>query len=151
VLKEKLRNCSSIKGIILLPILTKTLGAELYGIWAQMLVTVSLLMPLALLQLGFAMTKFLAAEKDKEKVSKKKLIKKKDLIRPPIKTDKYERIQTFCTENWLDRNRKHYILSIRTYITPDTHKNLEHRIVWYLGSNWSYQFLIIPFCNIRVE
>ena len=32
--------------------------------------TVSLLMPLALLQLGFAMTRFLAAEKDKEKISK---------------------------------------------------------------------------------
>ena len=33
------------------------------------MVTVSLLMPLALLQLGFAMTRFLAAEKDKEKIS----------------------------------------------------------------------------------
>lgn len=61
---------TSLKGLILLPILTKTLGAELYGIWALILVTVSLLMPLALLQLGFAMTRFLAAEKDKEKISK---------------------------------------------------------------------------------
>ena len=61
---------SSLKGLILLPILTKTLGAELYGIWALILATVSLLMPLALLQLGFAMTRFLAAEKDKEKISK---------------------------------------------------------------------------------
>ena len=61
---------TSLKGLILLPILTKTLGPELYGIWAQILVTVSLLMPLALLQLGFAMTRFLAAEKDKEKISK---------------------------------------------------------------------------------
>ena len=50
--------------------MTKTLGAELYGIWALILVTVSLFMPLALLQLGFAMTRFLAAEKDKEKISK---------------------------------------------------------------------------------
>ena len=61
---------TSLKGLILLPILTKTLGAESYGIWALILVTVSLLMPLALLQLGFAMTRFLAAEKDKNKISK---------------------------------------------------------------------------------
>lgn len=61
---------SVLKGLILLPILTKTLGAEMYGIWALIVVTVSLLMPLALLQLGFAMTRFLAAEKDKEKINK---------------------------------------------------------------------------------
>jgi O-antigen/teichoic acid export membrane protein len=60
----------ALKGLILLPILTKTLGTEFYGIWAQIMVTVSLLMPLALLQLGFAMTRFLAAETDKEKISK---------------------------------------------------------------------------------
>ena len=61
---------TSLKGLILLPILTKTLGAEMYGTWALILATVSLLMPLALLQLGFAMTRFLAAEKDKAKISK---------------------------------------------------------------------------------
>jgi len=61
---------ATLKGLILLPILTKTLGAESYGIWAQILATVSLLMPLALLQLGFAMTRFLAAETDKAKISK---------------------------------------------------------------------------------
>ena len=60
----------TLKGLILLPILTKTLGAEMYGIWTLILATVSLLMPLALLQLGFAMTRFLAAEKDKAKISK---------------------------------------------------------------------------------
>ena len=59
-----------VKGLILLPILTKTLGAESYGTWALIMATVSLLMPLALLQLGFAMTRFLAAETDKEKISK---------------------------------------------------------------------------------
>jgi O-antigen/teichoic acid export membrane protein len=61
---------SSLKGLILLPILAKTLGAESYGIWAQIMVTVSMLIPLALLQLGFAMARFLAAEKDKEKINK---------------------------------------------------------------------------------
>lgn len=60
----------TLKGLILLPILTKTLGPESYGIWALILATVSLLMPLALLQLGFAMTRFLAAETDKAKISK---------------------------------------------------------------------------------
>ena len=61
---------TSLKGLILLPILTKTLGAESYGIWAQIMVTVSLLMPLALLQLGLAMVRFLAAEKNEKKIGK---------------------------------------------------------------------------------
>ena len=61
---------TALKGLILLPILAKTLGAEYYGIWALILAAISLLMPLALLQLGFAMTRFLAAEKDKAKISK---------------------------------------------------------------------------------
>lgn len=60
----------TLKGLILLPILTKTLGAESYGIWALILATVSLLMPLALLQLGVAMVRFLAAEKDEKKIGK---------------------------------------------------------------------------------
>jgi O-antigen/teichoic acid export membrane protein len=60
----------SLKGIILLPILTKTLDAELYGIWSLILVTIALLTPLALLQLNQAMTRFLAAEEDKKKISK---------------------------------------------------------------------------------
>ncbi|MCK9150777.1 flippase [Methanobacterium alcaliphilum] len=58
------------KNIILLPVLTKTLGAEPYGIWAQMLVTVTILMPLALLQLEYSMTRFLSAEKNQKKLRK---------------------------------------------------------------------------------
>ena len=61
---------STLKGFILLPILTKALGAELYGTWALILVTISLLAPLCTLELGFAIVRFLGAEKDKEKVSK---------------------------------------------------------------------------------
>jgi len=61
---------TSLRGVILLPVLTKTLGAEGYGIWAQIMVTISLLMPLALMQLEYAMTRFLTTEKDKDKVSK---------------------------------------------------------------------------------
>lgn len=61
---------SRLSGLILVPILTKTLGASDYGIWSLIMGMVPLLMPLALLQLGFAMTRFLAAEKDKKKISK---------------------------------------------------------------------------------
>lgn len=57
---------STLRNILLLPILTKTLGAELYGIWAQIMVTIAMIMPLALLQLEYAMTRFLTAEKDTE-------------------------------------------------------------------------------------
>ena len=53
---------TTLKGLILLPILPKTLGAEFYGMGAQILVTVSLLMPLTLLQLEYAMTRFLIFE-----------------------------------------------------------------------------------------
>ena len=60
----------TLKGLILLPILTKTLGAEFYGIWALVMITVSLLLPICLLQLQYAMTRFLIAEEDKNKVSK---------------------------------------------------------------------------------
>lgn len=60
---------SALKGLILLPILTKTLGAEIYGTWAMIIATVSLLMPLGLLQLEYAMTRFLTAEKNKIKIN----------------------------------------------------------------------------------
>ena len=58
----------SLRGLILLPILTKTLGTELYGVWTQILVTISLLMPLGLLGLSTAMIRFFAGEKDKNKI-----------------------------------------------------------------------------------
>lgn len=60
---------STLKGFILLPILTKALGAELYGTWSLILVTISLLAPLCTLELGFAIVRFLGAEKNKEKIS----------------------------------------------------------------------------------
>jgi len=58
----------SLRGLILLPILTKTLGTDLYGVWTLILVTISLLMPLGLLGLNTAMIRFFAAEKDKNKI-----------------------------------------------------------------------------------
>ena len=57
-----------LSGLILLPILTKTLPIEEYGIWVQVTVTISLLSPLALLGLNSAMVRFLAAETDKKKI-----------------------------------------------------------------------------------
>jgi O-antigen/teichoic acid export membrane protein len=51
-----------------LPILTKMLGASLYGTWALIWETTSLIIPLASLGLGMAMVRFLAAEKDYAKV-----------------------------------------------------------------------------------
>lgn len=60
---------SALRGLILLPILSKSLGAEAYGIWAQIQVTISLLMMLAFLQLDVALTRSLAAETDKKSIS----------------------------------------------------------------------------------
>ena len=60
----------ALKGFILIPILTKTLGAEFYGIYALIVVTISFLAPLCTLGLGYAIIRFLGPEKDKEKVSK---------------------------------------------------------------------------------
>ena len=59
----------SLKGFILLPILSKTLGAEAYGIWSQIYVTVQLLMFVAILELGSSMARFLPSETDKGKLS----------------------------------------------------------------------------------
>ena len=59
-----------LKGFILLPILTKSLDVELYGTFALIMVTISLLAPLCTLELGFAVIRFLGAETDKAKISK---------------------------------------------------------------------------------
>jgi len=60
----------NLRGLILLPVLTKMLGAELYGVWAQLLATIGLLAPLASLQLNQAMTRFLTAREDKQEIGK---------------------------------------------------------------------------------
>lgn len=58
------------KGLILLPILTKVLGAESYGIWAQITITISLLGPLLLLGTPAAMMRFLPISKDPKDIQK---------------------------------------------------------------------------------
>ena len=35
----------NLRGLILIPILTKTLGADAYGVWSVIMVTISLLLP----------------------------------------------------------------------------------------------------------
>ena len=56
----------SIKGLIILPILTKNLGPSDYGIWALILVTVSLLQPFILLGLDSSILRFLSSKGKKE-------------------------------------------------------------------------------------
>lgn len=58
----------ALKGLIILPIITKLLGAENYGIWAQLIITLGLLTPIATLCLPYTLVRFLAAEKDKKEI-----------------------------------------------------------------------------------
>jgi O-antigen/teichoic acid export membrane protein len=59
----------SLFGLITLPILTKTVSPDLYGVWVQIGVTIGLL--LTFITLGFQMTvvRFLSGNEDKQKVS----------------------------------------------------------------------------------
>ena len=58
----------ALKIIIILPIITKLLGPENYGIWAQLIVTLSLITPIAILGLPYTLVRFLAAEKDEKEI-----------------------------------------------------------------------------------
>jgi O-antigen/teichoic acid export membrane protein len=51
-------------GLVQLPILTKGLGTSLYGIWSLIFVTISLIVPFALLAFNTSTVRFLAAKKD---------------------------------------------------------------------------------------
>lgn len=51
-------------GLVILPALTRSYPAEIYGVWAQSLVTVELLSPVVNLRLAVATVRFLAAEED---------------------------------------------------------------------------------------
>ncbi|AAM07117.1 lipopolysaccharide biosynthesis protein [Methanosarcina acetivorans] len=58
----------SFSGIILLPILTKTLSIEEYGYWVQIGVTVGIVTVLAMLGLPFTLVRFLAPLHKKEEI-----------------------------------------------------------------------------------
>jgi O-antigen/teichoic acid export membrane protein len=58
----------ALSGIILLPLITKTLGAHDYGIWTQAQVAISLVLGFVGLGLPYAMTRFLPAKTNKEEI-----------------------------------------------------------------------------------
>jgi len=57
-----------LSGIFLLPILTKTLPIEEYGIWAQIMVTIGLIPSIVMFGLPYTMVRFLAGTKKKEDI-----------------------------------------------------------------------------------
>lgn len=59
---------SALSGIITLPVITKLLGAENYGIWTQLSITLVLISTIAPLGLPYTLIRFLAGEKDERKV-----------------------------------------------------------------------------------
>ncbi len=58
----------ALSGIILLPLISKTLGAHDYGIWAQVQVTIGLVLGFVGLGLPYAMTRFLPAKTNREEI-----------------------------------------------------------------------------------
>ena len=58
----------SLSSLILLPILTKNLSINEYGIWIQIITTINLVSALAILGLPYAMIRFLSSTDDKEKI-----------------------------------------------------------------------------------
>jgi O-antigen/teichoic acid export membrane protein len=59
---------SNLGGLILLPILTKSMPAEDYGVWAQVNVTVGLVSIVVLLGLPHSMVRFMAASHEEEAI-----------------------------------------------------------------------------------
>ena len=55
-------------GMFLIPLLTKTLPVEEYGIWAQIMVTIGLIPSLVTLGLPYAMVRFLAGAKKRDDI-----------------------------------------------------------------------------------
>ncbi len=53
----------TIRALIFLPIISKTLGSQGYGIWSIIMVTISLLQPVLSLNLSYGFTRFLPANK----------------------------------------------------------------------------------------
>ncbi|MFA5029976.1 MAG: oligosaccharide flippase family protein [Patescibacteria group bacterium] len=59
---------TKIRALFVLPLITKVLGTTDYGLWMQFTVTIEFIFPLASLGLTGALTRFFAAEKEKEKI-----------------------------------------------------------------------------------
>jgi O-antigen/teichoic acid export membrane protein len=60
----------NLSSFLLLPIISKTLGVYDYGIWSQLIVTVTLLTSLAILALSTAFVRFFSSKTDKREISK---------------------------------------------------------------------------------
>jgi len=60
----------ALRSLFILPLITKILGPESYGIWAQIIVIIPLLAYILTLGLPFALVRFLAAEKNKKEIQK---------------------------------------------------------------------------------
>ncbi|MFA5134768.1 MAG: oligosaccharide flippase family protein [Patescibacteria group bacterium] len=57
-----------LRALVFLPIISKKLGAEEYGIWTQITLTISLLVPIFMLRLETACIRFLNSQKDKANI-----------------------------------------------------------------------------------
>jgi len=59
---------TNLRGILLLPIIAKSLGAESYGIWSQLIIALNVLSPIVLLGMPNALIRFLPGAKDKKEI-----------------------------------------------------------------------------------
>jgi O-antigen/teichoic acid export membrane protein len=59
---------TSFSGILIIPIITRMLGVQDYGLYVQFTVTISLIMSFATLGLPYAMVRFLSSVKDKKQI-----------------------------------------------------------------------------------
>jgi O-antigen/teichoic acid export membrane protein len=59
---------TALSGIITLPIITKLLGAQNYGIWTQLLVTIGFISTTAILDFPYALVRFLPGEKNPKEI-----------------------------------------------------------------------------------
>lgn len=59
---------SAFSSIATLPVITKLLGAQNFGIWTQLLITISLVSTIASLNIPYALLRFLAGEKEYSKI-----------------------------------------------------------------------------------
>ncbi|EKF86028.1 oligosaccharide flippase family protein [Methanobacterium formicicum] len=59
---------TSLSGILLIPVITKFLGVENYGLYVQFTVTLALIMGFTTLGLPYATVRFLAGEKNRQKI-----------------------------------------------------------------------------------
>ena len=60
----------NVGNFLLLPVITKTLGTNDYGLWVQVLVTISLLSSVAILGQSVTLLRFLRSGEDRKRISR---------------------------------------------------------------------------------